>query len=64
MEFKIRLMRLNKKQIELVGEIRERAKIKLDPTEFSTYINHPTGSPKCDLVLKAANEILGEWEEK
>ncbi len=63
MNIKMRLLALNKKQIDLVAELRERG-VAIADTQISTYINHPSPAPKCQQVLNEIEKILKSWEKK
>lgn len=62
-EIKVRLVKLGKKQVDLIPELAKRG-IKVDPTELSYAIRGITQTPKSAKILSAANEIVSEWEKE
>ena len=62
MNIKMRLLALNKKQIDLVAELRKRGVV-IHDTQISTYINHPSPAPKCQQILNEVEKILKDWEK-
>lgn len=63
METKMRLVELNKKQVDLVQPLSERG-MSVSPSELSLAINGRAMQEKHKKILEAVNEILTEWEEK
>ena len=62
MEIKLRLLKLGKKQVDLIAELRRRGFPTLADTQLSTYINHMPPSPQCRAVMDECEKILKEWE--
>lgn len=64
MNIKIRLLELNKKQVDLLEEIRKRGYSHLDPSVLSKYINGRAVTPQAKSVLALCEDILTEWSTK
>ncbi len=64
MNIKIKLLELNKKQVDLLDEIRKRGYPKLDPSVLSRYINGRDVTPQAKAVLSICEDVLNEWEKK
>lgn len=64
MNIKMKLLELNKKQVDLLNEIRKRGYPKLDPSILSKYINGRAVTPQAKAVLALCEEILTEWSTK
>lgn len=62
-DIKVRLTQLEKKQIELLNEVRKRGYPRLAPCALSSYINGHVVGPQADAVLTITREILDEWEK-
>lgn len=63
-DIKIKLLRIDKKQVDLLNEIRKRGYPTLSPQSLSSYISGYLVSPQADAVLKIARDILKEWENE
>ena len=61
---KIRLAKINKKQVDLLKEIRKRGFKNLQPPALSTYINGNSTAPQSEAVMKLVYEILSKWEKE
>lgn len=64
MNIKMKLLELNKKQVDLLNEIRKHGYPKLDPSILSKYINGRAVTPQSKAVLALCEEILTEWSTK
>lgn len=64
MNIKIKLLELNKKQVDLLNEVRKRGYPKLDPSVLSKYINGRAVTPQSKIVLALCENILAEWSTK
>lgn len=64
MDIKIRLMRLGKRQVHLLDELRKRGFPKLCPSHLSNYLNGRELGPQRDTVLELSERILTEWESE
>jgi len=62
-EIKIRLIKLGKKQKDLIPELEKRG-IKCTPAELSNAINDVDRTPKASRIVELANKIVSEWERK
>lgn len=60
-DIKIKLFELGKKQSDLLREINSRGQ-KVGPAELSSFISGTLRTPKSEVVLKMARDILKEWE--
>ena len=63
MDIKIELIRLRKKQVDLLEELRKRGYPRLMPCQLSGYINGLVLGPQADTVLELCREIIKEWRE-
>lgn len=61
MNIKIKLLELNKKQVDLLNEVRKQGYPKLDQSVLSKYINGRAVTPQSKAVLALCEEILKEW---
>ena len=61
MDIKIKLLELNKKQVDLLDAVRKRGYPKLDPSVLSKYINGRAVTPQSKSVLALCENILAEW---
>ena len=59
---KIRLLQLEKKQVDLLEELRKRGYPKLYASQLSRYISGADVSPQAEAVMETTKEILSEWE--
>lgn len=57
----VRLARLGRKQVDVISELRNRG-FRVTPAEFSFFKNGRVTTPKSETVLKAADEIVSQWE--
>jgi hypothetical protein len=62
-EIKIRLIRLNKKQKDLLFELRNR-NIKINPPYLSNILSGVREGAESQMILKMCDEIVTEWERK
>ena len=63
-EIKIRLLRLEKRQVDLLDAIRKRGFKNLQPSTLSQYISGTITGPQAETVIKIIYEILASWEEE
>ncbi len=61
MSIKSRLLELNKKQVDLLDEVRKRGYPRLDSSVLSKYINGRAVTPQAKKVLALCENILAEW---
>ena len=61
MSIKIRLLELNKRQVDLLHELRKRGCI-IQPSELSAFICGKLTTAKAETVLAMCEDILKEWE--
>ena len=61
MDIKVELLKLGKKQVDLLEEIRKRGYPKLSFPQLSSYINGRIGGPQAEKVLELSREILADW---
>lgn len=61
-EIKIRLLQLNKKQIDLLFELRKRGYPKMSEPTLSKYISGASVTPQAEEVRGIIDTILDEWE--
>lgn len=64
MDIKVELIKLGKKQVDLLEEIRKRGYPRLLPCQISGYINGLVLGPQADSVLELCREIIHEWKEE
>jgi len=62
-QIKIKLIELNKKQQDLLPELRNRG-FKICGTELSAITTRVQTGPKAEKVLAAVEEILLNWEKE
>lgn len=62
MEIKVELLRLNKKQQDLIIELNKRG-LKCNQQEVSCALRG-LPRPKFDLIRQKSEEIINEWKEK
>lgn len=62
-QIKIKLIELNKKQQDLLPELRARG-FKICGTELSAITTRVQSGPKAEKVLIAVEEIIAKWEEE
>lgn len=63
LEIKIRLMKLGKKQKDLLFELRKR-NINTNPPHLSNVLNGVREGKQSQLILKMCDEIVSEWEKE
>lgn len=63
-DIKVRLAKLDRKQVELVAEIHKRGFPRLDPARFSQMIKGTYTIGSAPQIIDLADEILKEWEAK
>lgn len=64
-DIKVRLAQLDKKQTDLLDEVRKEGYPRLTQTAFCAYINGRIGGrPQAEVVLEIARGILDIWERK
>lgn len=61
---KVRLLLLKKRQIDLLEELRKRGYPNLYDSQLSAYISGTNKGPQAQAVMKLADEICSEWEQK
>ena len=61
-QIKVKLIELNKKQKELLPELRDRG-FNVSGSELSAIITRSQQGPKADAVLSAIEDIIAKWEE-
>lgn len=64
MEIKLRLLKLGKKQVDLLEEVRKRGYRNLYPTQLSQYILGKIQTAQAEAVLEICRQILVEWENE
>ena len=64
MSIKIKLLELNKRQTDLLTELKRRGFKKLQPSELSIIISGKLTTPKAESVLEMCYCILAEWESE
>ncbi len=64
MNIKIKLLELNKRQVDLLDEIHKRGYPTLAPSVLSRYINRREITPQSKAVLAICEDVLSEWESK
>lgn len=64
MNIKIKLLELNKKQVDLLDEIRKRGYPRMSQPVLSRYINGREVTPQAKAVLGICEAVLREWETK
>lgn len=62
-QIKIKLLQLDKKQSDLLPELRSRG-FTIGAQELSSFITGRTLGPKHDAVLENVADILCKWEKK
>lgn len=62
MNIKIELLKLGKKQTDLVKEIRKRGFPSVQATHLSRYINDADTTPQAKAVLSLCSIIIDEWK--
>lgn len=60
---KVRLAEINRKQVDLIPELRKRDII-TNPSELSNVLKGIMQTPKAEKILSAVNEIVTEWERE
>ena len=60
-DLKIRIMRLGKKQNDLIKPLKEKGVI-ATPADLSNSLRGYLQTPKAHLILSLSNEIVSEWE--
>lgn len=61
MELKIELMKLGKRQKDLIPELREKG-YKVNPGDMSAYLSGYIVTPKSQEVLKECENIIERWK--
>lgn len=59
---KIELLKLGKKQIDLLAALREKGFPKLYETQLSLYLSGRDVSPQGKAVLQLSKDIINEWK--
>ena len=62
MKMKIELIKLDKKQTDLIKVLKERG-YKISKSELCEYVNETKQSPKQRKVIKECSQIINEWKE-
>lgn len=60
MNIKMKLLELNKKQVDLLNEVRKRGYPRLDPSTLSKYINGRAVTPQSEIVLLSIIRAIDE----
>ena len=64
-EIRIRLMKLGRKQVDLIPELKKCDDIKkISPSELSNALKGLSQSPKSQKILSLSNEIVSRWEKE
>ena len=63
LEIKIELLKLGKKQSDLLPELRKLGH-KVCPADISSYLSGNIQTPKSKLVLEDAEKIIAKWGEE
>ena len=63
-EIRIRLMKLGRKQVDLIPELKKYGIDKVSTAELSLAITGVSQSPKSEKILSASNEIVTRWEKE
>ena len=63
MDIKIELLKLGKRQVDLLEEIRKRGFVRLYPCQLSDYIGGRNVSPQAKTVLLLCEQIIDEWKK-
>lgn len=61
MELKIELVKLGKRQTDLISELRERG-YKINPPDISAYLSGYIVTPKSQEVLNECERIIEKWK--
>lgn len=63
-EIKLRLMQLDKKQVDLLAELRRRGYTNMCQPTLSKYIRGHEVTPQARAVRELSYQILDEWESE
>lgn len=63
MDIKVRLLKLGKKQVDLLDILRKEGFPNLYDTQLSRYISGRDKSPQAVKVIEKCEEIISEWEK-
>lgn len=63
MEIKIELMKLNKKQRDLVSEL-QKLGYKVGPADMSAAINGYLNTPKGEKIIEESEKIIERWKSE
>lgn len=63
-EFKIRMIKLGKRNVDLLEEVRKRGYPKLYQQQLSAYICRREFGPQAKAVLALIEDIITEWERQ
>ena len=64
MSIKIDLLKLGKKQIDLLAEVRRRGYPKMYESQLSLYLSGRDRSPQGAEVIKLCKDIINDWKSK
>ncbi|MEG2626081.1 MAG: hypothetical protein RR956_07400 [Christensenella sp.] len=64
MDIKMRLLKLDRRQVDLLDALRRRGYPRIEHSNLSMYINHGGQSKHCVNVLAECDKILSEWENQ
>ena len=63
-QVKVKLLELEKKQVDLLKELRKRGYPRLQQPQLSSYINGAVITPQSQAVMRIVDDILDEWENE
>ena len=64
MEYKIELIRLGKRQLDLMHELISTKGMKLTQTEMSLALTGNADTPKARKIRAGSDEIIARWKEE
>lgn len=64
MLIKMRLLKLGKKQVDILQELHKMGYKEVAPTTLSSAVNNLNHEPKQELIRKLCDEILTKWEKE
>lgn len=63
-QVKVKLLELEKKQVDLLMELRKRGYPRLQQPQLNAYINGAVTTPQAQAVMQIVDGILDEWENE
>lgn len=63
-QVKVKLLELEKKQVDLLMELRKRGYPRLQQPQLNAYINGAVTTPQAQAVMRIVDDILDEWENE